>query len=322
MKDELISIIVPVYNVEEYIDICMDSLVNQTYKNIEIILVDDGSLDSSPSICDKWENTDNRVKVIHKKNGGLSDARNAGLELISGKYVGFIDPDDYIDLNFFEILYKDIRENNAEIAIGGMSRVYGDKIEPEESRNIKSVYTVGDAIDKMNSFGYFGVSVCDKLFKSNLFKRNKFLKGKKAEDMFITYDLFMSSKVITYNNSVNYYYIQREGSISHELDENISHDFIEATKHVIDIVNKNYPEHVRGAYTRYIYACIGVYDKYILSSRKKEAMKIYKLIKESYKKIDSSSLKGKRLIQLKLIISAPFIYDIVFKMYYKNKNNK
>ena len=107
---DLISVVVPVYRVEPYLDRCVASIVNQTYRNLEIILVDDGSPDRCPAMCDAWAEKDRRIKVIHKANGGLSDARNVGLQLAQGNYVAFIDSDDWIDLRFIEILYKAIVE--------------------------------------------------------------------------------------------------------------------------------------------------------------------------------------------------------------------
>lgn len=104
--NDLISLIVPIYNVEKYLDKCIDTIINQTYSNIEIILVDDGSTDASGEICDKWKKKDNRITVIHKLNGGLSSARNAGIDIATGKYIGFIDSDDYIDLEMIETMRK------------------------------------------------------------------------------------------------------------------------------------------------------------------------------------------------------------------------
>lgn len=115
MNNELILIVLPIYNVEKYLTKCIETVINQTYKNIEVILVDDGSTDSSSKICDEFKKKDGRIKVIHKKNGGLSDARNIGLEIAKGKYVGFIDSDDYIEKNMFEILYNKIIKYDADV---------------------------------------------------------------------------------------------------------------------------------------------------------------------------------------------------------------
>ena len=117
MEEELISIIVPVYKVEKYLDKCINSIVSQTYKNLEVILVDDGSPDSCGKMCDEWTKKDTRIKVIHKENGGLSDARNFGLDCAKGKYIQFVDSDDYIEKDMIEFLYKNLKENNADISI-------------------------------------------------------------------------------------------------------------------------------------------------------------------------------------------------------------
>ena len=115
----LISVIVPIYKVEKYLNKCVKSIINQTYKNLEIILVDDGSPDNCGKICDKLAERDDRIRIIHKKNGGLSSARNAGIEIANGEYIGFVDSDDYIDNDMFETLYNNIKDNNADLSIIG-----------------------------------------------------------------------------------------------------------------------------------------------------------------------------------------------------------
>ncbi len=126
--EELISIIVPVYNVEQYLEKCVKSIIRQTYKNIEIILIDDGATDSSGKICDKLKLKDNRIKVIHKENGGLSDARNAGLKVAKGEYIGFVDSDDYIKEDMFETLYNLNKKYNSEISIVSYYEICKDKL--------------------------------------------------------------------------------------------------------------------------------------------------------------------------------------------------
>ena len=115
--EELISIIVPIYKTEKYLDRCIKSIINQTYKNLEVILVDDGSPDRCGVICDKWAQKDKRIKVIHKENGGVSDSRNAGLDIANGEYIGFVDSDDYIHKDFIKILYNLCKENNSDISV-------------------------------------------------------------------------------------------------------------------------------------------------------------------------------------------------------------
>ena len=138
MKD-LISVIIPVYNVEKYLKKCLDSVINQTYKNLEIILVDDGSSDKSGLICDEYTKLDKRIKVVHKKNEGLSSARNTGLDIAKGKYISFIDSDDFVSIYMYEIMYKEIIKNNRDIVIA--RHIYFKNKEPifKDNRNIYSI---------------------------------------------------------------------------------------------------------------------------------------------------------------------------------------
>src|SRR5699024_3764138 len=123
-----ISIIIPIYGVEKYIDRCVNSVVNQTYRNLEIILVDDGSPDNCPSICDEWAKKDRRIKVIHKKNGGLSDARNVGMNSATGELIGFIDSDDWVCEEMYQLLYENMKQNDSDISACGVKMVWEDDI--------------------------------------------------------------------------------------------------------------------------------------------------------------------------------------------------
>ena len=124
-----ISVIVPIFNVENYVRKCVDSILNQTFSDIEIILVDDGSTDASGRICDEYLSKDDRIRVIHKENGGLSDARNAGLDMCTGEYIGFVDGDDYIDGDMYELLYKNLIQYDADISMCRFRRIYNNRID-------------------------------------------------------------------------------------------------------------------------------------------------------------------------------------------------
>ena len=139
-ENALISVIVPIYKVERYLNKCLDSIVNQTYKELEIILVDDGSPDGCPKICDEWGLKDSRIKVIHKANAGLGLARNSGLEVATGKYVVFVDSDDYAELTMIENLYHCLLKTNADTVIGGFRRKKGEHIEIRENEFAGNVY--------------------------------------------------------------------------------------------------------------------------------------------------------------------------------------
>lgn len=212
--DALISVIVPVYNVENYLSRCVDSLINQTYTSLEIILVDDGSPDNCPKICDSYALKDNRIKVIHKKNGGLSDARNAGMRIASGKYVSFIDSDDYVSVDFFEVLYNTLISENSDVVECCVVKFYDKEHVKAYTDDLK--ITNFDTIDGLNALiseDPFHQHVWNKLYKSELIINIPFVIGKLNEDEFWTYQVFGRAKKVTKINKTMYYYFQRENSI-------------------------------------------------------------------------------------------------------------
>jgi len=213
MNEPLISIIIPIYKVEQYLRRCLDSIVNQTYANLDIILVDDGSPDNSPQICDDYAAKDNRVTVIHKKNGGLSDARNAGLDICKGKYISFVDSDDWIDANYVKTLFDLLTETNTDIAIGNFFKTDGSKKTPTfpiQHRTLKPTEAI--ICCTRGNTPAFAIS-CSKLYKKELFNNLRFPVGKYHEDEYTTYLLFYKSTSIAYTSQVLYYYYSRESSI-------------------------------------------------------------------------------------------------------------
>ncbi len=214
-SEDLISIIVPVYNVEKYLRKCIDSIVNQTYKNLEIILVDDGSTDDSGKICDEFAEKDGRIKVIHKENGGLSSARNAGLEIAAGKYLGFVDSDDYIAQDMYESMYAAINEFDADIACCGRYDVYDDKpmkksFVMDRPIEMKSI----DAIGRVLMWDGMDSSACDKLYKSYIFEEIRYPIGKINEDIAIAFNILEKAGKIIHIGLPKYYYAHRENSIT------------------------------------------------------------------------------------------------------------
>ncbi len=214
MKKDIISVIVPIYNVEKYLNRCIDSIINQTYKNLEIILVDDGSPDNCPKICDEYAKKDDRIKVIHKENGGLSDARNKGIKIASGEYIGFVDSDDYIDEKMYEYLLKLIKDNNAEISVCGYKKVYSEEIE-YISYGKDTVLDTTEGLKTLLYNNDVGNYVWNKLFLTSSFKENniEFPKGKIMEDILTTYKLYEKANRIAIGTDEFYNYVQRENSI-------------------------------------------------------------------------------------------------------------
>lgn len=220
--NKLISIIVPIYNMEKYLDKCINSIINQTYKNIEIILVDDGSTDKSSKIINKYKKLDKRIKAYYKKNGGLSDARNYGIDKATGEYIGFIDSDDYIEKNMYETLYNNIIKYNADISVVGFNVVYEssdiNRVKYQEVTDKLEIYNRKEAFDLLFDANKFGNFAWNKLYKKELFKNIKYPLGKKMEDLGTTYKLVEISNKIVYEPLKLYNYFQRSGSIMNNKD--------------------------------------------------------------------------------------------------------
>lgn len=210
MDEVLISVVVPVYNVEHYLKKCVDSICHQTYRNLEIILVDDGSTDCSGSLCDEFATSDSRIRVIHKSNGGLSDARNAGMELASGEWWMFVDSDDYIAPDTAETLLLAAVENHCEIAVCNMMRIYEDgKQEPFYCPVTEPTIWAGE--QRFETLRQ--PSVCNKLFRADLFKELRFPKRKFYEDTFVYHVLAHRANRIALTGLSGYYYLSRRESI-------------------------------------------------------------------------------------------------------------
>lgn len=210
-----ISIIVPIYKVEQYLNRCVDSIINQTYQNLEIFLVDDGSPDKCGVICDNYAEKDNRIKVIHKLNGGLSDARNVALDLVSGDYVMFVDSDDWIEPNTCENLIELLNRFDADIISFGMTEIYQSGKKKSKLANNPGLITPSYGIQCMISFNDFvGNFAWNKIYKRALFSGIRYPKGMLYEDQGTTYKIFHKAKKIYLSDKVLYYYWQRNDSIT------------------------------------------------------------------------------------------------------------
>lgn len=209
----LISVIIPVYKVERYLERCIKSVVNQEYSNIEIILVEDGSPDKCPQICDEWGKKDSRIIVIHKENGGLSDARNIGIKAATGDFISFVDSDDWIDLNWLSLLVEKACQNDCDVVIGA-TRLINDKNEEILIRGKQSkIYTNEEAVAELIINKNIFATVCDKIYKRELIKDISFEIGKTNEDEFWSWKILMrASKIITCSET-NYNYFQNSESI-------------------------------------------------------------------------------------------------------------
>lgn len=217
--NDLISVIVPIYNVEKYLKKCIESLINQTYDNLEIILVDDGSPDGCGKICDEYALMDGRIHVIHKENGGLSDARNAGIDFAKGQYFMFVDSDDYINVNMVKSLYDAILFFQADLAICRYKNVFDDEIMDYTGACNENDAFVITKEDYLSTYEYYHdrksefIVAWNKLYSRRLFDDVRYPKGKVHEDEFTTYKLIYKASKMVYIPHELYYYVQRKNSI-------------------------------------------------------------------------------------------------------------
>ena len=247
---EKITVIVPVYNVENYLEKCLDSLINQTYKNLEIIVINDGSTDNSGEICQEYAQKDNRIVYIEKENGGQAEARNMGLDRMTGSYVTFVDSDDWVELDYVETLYKKITEYQADIAVGnyysfdeaeGMYYFYifGDSYYEKVYDNVSIFENLYES-QEMKSFAL--ISVGAKLYKADLLKNLRFDNGKLAEDAYLNQKIYLLAERIVYLNKGLYAYCQREGSSSRAWTEKWMHALVDTMSDRITLLaNMGYP---------------------------------------------------------------------------------
>jgi glycosyltransferase involved in cell wall biosynthesis len=228
MSNPEISIIVPIYNVENYLYKCINSILTQTFTDFELILVNDGSPDNCGEICNEYAMRDPRIKVIHKENKGLSSARNAGIRSATGKYIGFIDSDDYIGNNMYEILYENAEQFSSDIVVCDVIEVYENKdidlkhhntpgYRVEHFTNIEvlnQLYLSNDnSLNPMGRGSERWIYAVNKLYKKSLFDSLEYSEGRIYEDEFIIHKVYFNSKKVTSLTAKLYYYVQRENSI-------------------------------------------------------------------------------------------------------------
>lgn len=247
-NEPLISVIVPIYHVEQYLRRCIDSIIGQTYKNLEIILVDDGSDDGCPAICDEYARKDNRIVVIHKENGGVSDARNNGLDAAKGEYIGFVDPDDYIHRDMYRILMDTILKDSADACICSYKYVYDGR---EKETDTVFDGDISEIIKSGNEIQYLYYN-CDrkleltvpwnKLYKKEVFRDLRYPKGKIFEDEATTFKILYRCQKVCLIDLPLYYYLQRNDSIIGVMNGLRDSKVVEAYLERIDFYQKEKEE--------------------------------------------------------------------------------
>ena len=324
-----LSIVVPVYNVEQYLHQCIDSILHQTFQDFELILVDDGSPDDCPKICDEYAKNDSRIKVIHKTNGGLSSARNAGLQIARGEYISFIDSDDFLDPITYTHIFSIFNKENVDVVIFGRYEVYGKNYVLGERQNIYRVMDSAQAIALMNTsiLGYYDVAAWDKVYKRELFKNVEYPVGKLSEDWYTTYKVLSKANKVVYDSTPLYYYRQRDNSITHQQTK-VNYDAIYASEQVLKFVNKHQVKYINEAIFAYVFASIGVIDNMTMQStnNRRKIKDIYKNIKPLFSQLkkvpEIKSLDYKRKLQIFLVRYCLDCYIILFPFIKKKLTNK
>ena len=311
-----ISVIIPIYNVEKYLKRCIESVIKQTYSDLEIILVDDGSQDGCAKICDEYKKKDERIIVIHKKNGGLSDARNVGLKVATGEIISYIDSDDYLDLDMYEKMIKAMEEKNADIVVCGTNIDYEDGHTKVKCEKEEKSFNREEALIELNSFKSFDMAVWNKLYKREVVDNIEFPVGKKSEDYFVMYQYFARAKKVVIINQAKYHYFQRSNSISR--GKNVTHDYIEGSKSQKEFFEKNFPDLNYVGNTAYAFSYIATYNRYIKNELKmtNEMKKEFKKeVRKYLKDINGNShISRSKKIQATLFSYSLFIYKIALKV--------
>lgn len=322
---ELISIVVPVFKVEKYLDKCINSILNQTYKNIEVILVDDGSPDNCGKICDNYAKKDKRIKVIHKENGGLSDARNAGIDVANGEFISFIDSDDYIDAEYIELLYNTIKKDKTDIAISSHKVIYESGTILEKATNEQSILNPEEVLKRILYDDGIDLSAWAKLYKIELFENIRYPKGRLFEDAATTYKLIDKSKKISINSKSTYNYIIRNNSITNKSFTPNKMHLITSTEEMCNYIKNKYPDLEKASNRRLMYAYLSTLSQLAMSDKKfpEEQKILVNYIKENGNDVlkDENVPKRDKLGIITIKFGFRF-YKLIWNLYRKGTGRK
>ena len=309
-----ISVIIPVYNVEKYLSECIESVINQTYKNLEIILVNDGSTDSCPQICDAYASRDKRIKVIHKKNEGSAEARNTGMKLVTGDFIGFVDSDDLLSKDFYKTLMYLLEKNNADIVECGfyefknINEICNRQTHKDSSLKIFDTEAAMKAIME----GPLSVVIWNKLYKKALLQEISFPTGKYIDDVFWTYKVFGNARKIVKIKDKLYFYRQQTGSIMRSGFSLRRLDALQGHEEKIEYMKKKFPKLENLAVKVFCFVSIHHYQELIkhnnLDPEKIYRNSIYIKVKNYYKWYVLKNWHWKDIIWFLLFIYSPKNY--------------
>ncbi|MFT8532036.1 glycosyltransferase family 2 protein [Bifidobacterium aquikefiri] len=323
-NSSLISIIIPIYNSEKFINRCLNSVTKQTHKNLEIILVDDGSPDNSPEICDEWAQKDKRIMVIHKTNGGQASARNMGLDKCTGDLIGFVDHDDWISNDMYESMLNNLIEADADIAYTAAAHAY-------ENGNISTkhiipdthlVLTSGEGFKYVNLPGYFGFAPWDKLIKREIIQNLRFPESiPRGDDYGFTFETLDRANIIVYDSSPKYFYMQSRESLSNT-PSSIGTLAATETKKMVELVRQKYPEQLPFALYGHLETMLGIYNQAIASDMQNQiGWKRFAKEIQQYANVQLPAIEKKvsvpriRKMQIKLLQNSLTLYAMFYRAY-------
>ncbi len=320
---ELITVIVAVYNIEAYLDRCVRSIMRQTYRNLQIILVDDGATDRSGKMCDEYASEDNRIEVVHKKNGGLSDARNAGMQIARGTYLAFVDGDDWIDEQMYETMLGAMAEQAADISICRYRQVYPEETIDESTKRaviFEGRQALSCLIEEQDEYQLQNAA-WNKLYRRDLLQGQEFPVGRWYEDIVYTAILLSKVRRCVYLDRAFYNYVlDRKGSImSHGLNARILTDQIPAYREKTEFLRSIGEDALADIHNYYTYKRLLVlYTQFRRSkdgNRKKFCMELRNIILSEQEKFDAAFTSGpanpNEYKKMKIFIKSALLYDIV-----------
>lgn len=318
MNNKLISVIVPVYNLENYIERCLKSIQNQTYSNIEIIVVDDGSIDDSWNVINRIAKEDNRIIPIHKENGGVSSARMLGLANANGEWIGFVDGDDEIEEDMYEVLINNAFECNADISHCGYKMIFNDgRITSFYDTKVKKIQDNTTGVIDLLEGDLIEPGLCNKLYKKSLFEDIELDTNIKInEDLLLNYYLFKNSQLSIFEDLTKYHYLIRDNSASRsKLNDYKIYDPIRVKEVILNDADDEYKSTAQKVFLRtliYVYNSLIINEGDFVNDKKK----IRKMIFSN--RCYCSLLNSKLKIMTNMIMLIPNFYKIIYKIYYHN----
>ena len=324
-REDLISVIVPVYNMEQYLERCVNSIVDQNYRNLEIILVDDGSTDRSPRMCDEYAAKDGRIKVVHKVNGGLSDARNAGLQAATGTYIGYVDSDDWIEPQMYQRMYEACIEHQAQVAVCRYAKIYRDRVDREGNGQVTVFDREGILKIYLTDQPEYVVynSVWSKLFAREVVEGVLFPVGKNSEDIMYTTKAFCKLEKAVYIDECFYdYVLDREGSIMNvNRTQRMFQDEIPFWREHITCIRELVSKDMGDMAAYYFYRrLLSYYMELAVGEETRTAAKriagIMRDERAEIRRVYTNAFEGKGdVIRMQLFLVSPGLYRIINKMY-------